>query len=98
MPKPIEQKNRQKILIGILVVAVAAAGLFWYFNSQNKPSLESLIPGDLGGSASLVSREKIKNIQLDIDILDDSLFKSLKSHGVLPVTAGQTGSTNPFVK
>jgi len=98
MAKPIEQKNRQKILIGVLIVAVIIAGFFWYSNLQKKPSLENLISGDLSGSASLVNEEKIKNIQLDINVLDDSLFGSLRSHGVLPVTAGQTGNTNPFIR
>jgi len=29
-------------------------------------------------------------------VFDNDLFKSLKSHGVLPVTAGETGRANPF--
>lgn len=94
MTKTSDPKMRQKILIGILIVAAIALGFFWYSGLQTRPSFEELISGS--GGASLISEEKIKTIQLDLDVLDSSLFKSLKSHGVLPVTAGQTGRDNPF--
>jgi hypothetical protein len=80
-----DQKKRQKILSGILVVILIAA-VFWYMN-KSKDSIE------LGSEEQVGALEKI---EVDFSILDDSLFKSLKSHGILPVKARVTGKVNPF--
>lgn len=89
--QPLEQKKRQKVLLGILAVVVIITAFVWYSNYQKKPVKEgeSLI-------GPLVSGKYLKDVKLDLDILNDDLFKSLKSHGVLPVIPGDTGRDNPF--
>lgn len=95
MVKPTEQKKRQKTLVIILIVVVIIAIIVWYFSLQGGPSIK--VPAE-GGVPSGVSpaEEMLKEIKLDFSVFDDSLFKSLKSHGTLPVVVGETGRENPF--
>lgn len=94
MVKPLEQKKRQKILIGALVIVVVIIVFLWYSSSQKKsPGEEFISEGQTGPS---ITREKFKGIRLDFSILDNPLFKLLKTYGVLPVTPGETGRSNPF--
>lgn len=97
MVQLIEQKKRQKILIGALIIVIILTIFFWYLNYQKEPSYEEF--GPTQGGATLISdfEQRFKEIKLDLSILDDPLFKSLKSHGALPVAAGETGRGNPFV-
>lgn len=92
MAQPLKQKKRQKILIYVLIVVVIITAFVWYTNYQKKPSLEEGVPA----TGLSVSEERLKEIELDFSILDSPLFKSLKSHGALPVTVGETGRENPF--
>ena len=95
MAQPLEQKKRQKILVGILVAVIIVTVVMLY-SSYYKPSVEEIVaPGQLTTGASAIE-EELKTIKLDFSIFDDDLFKSLKSHGVLPVTAEETGRINPF--
>lgn len=96
MAQTIEQKKRQKILIGILIVVIIITIFFWYSNYQKGSSYEA---GSAQEGVAVTSsfEQRFKEIKLDLSILDDSLFKSLKSHGVLPVTVEEAGRKNPFV-
>jgi hypothetical protein len=97
MVQPLEQKKRQKILTGVLIIALIVTAFVWYSSYRKKPSVEEFAPtGEQLITTPLVIEEKIKEIKLDISVLDDALFKSLKSHGALPVTVGETGRENPF--
>jgi len=96
MAQPLEQKKRQKILVGILVAVVIITAVVWFSNYYKGPAVEKTVaPGQLTTGSSAMD-EELKTIKLDFSVFDDDLFKSLKSHGVLPVTAGETGRTNPF--
>ena len=96
MAQPLEQKKRQKILLGILVAVIIITVAVWYSSYYEGPSVEEIVPsGQLTTGASAIE-EELKTIKLDFSVFDDDLFKSLKSHGVLPVTAGETGRINPF--
>ncbi len=91
MVKPAEQKKRQKTLIIILIVVVIIAIIVWYLGLQEGPSIK--VPAESGVSPA---EEILKEIKLDFSVFDDPLFKSLKSHGALPITVGETGRENPF--
>ena len=96
MVQLLEQKKRRSILIIILVIVVIITGIVWYSSVQKEKSVGIVtIPGGTTREA-LILNEAIKNIKLDFTVFDDSLFKSLKSHGALPVVAGETGKDNPF--
>jgi len=97
MVQPMEQKKRQKILLAVLVAVLIITAVFWYMAYNKKPFEEIAPSGQLPFGVS-ATEEKLKEIKLDISILDNDLFKSLKSHGVLPVTAGETGRLIPFVQ
>lgn len=86
-----EQKKRQKALITVLIVVVIIAIIVWYLGLQGEAPAEREAP--VGVSPA---EEMLKEIRLDFSIFDSPLFKSLKSHGILPVTAGETGRENPF--
>lgn len=88
MVKPLEYKKRQRALIGVLATVVIVLVFLWYFGFQKKPSVREGQP-----ITGLIPTQEVK---LDLGILDDSLFKSLKSHGLLPVIVGETGRDNPF--
>lgn len=94
MVRPLEQKKRQKILIGALVIVVVIIVFLWYSSSQKKSPEEEFVSD--GQADSSITGEKFKGIRLDFSILDNPLFKLLETHGVLPVTPGETGRSNPF--
>ncbi len=102
-----QEEKKQKILMVVLVVSILAAAivLIWNFagpktsnqpteiisktNNENFPYLD-------GKNGSLPS-EGLVSTELDLKVLESTQFKDLRSHGDLPVKAGQTGRTNPFM-
>lgn len=83
-----KQKKRQKILLVALAIVIVIV-VIWYLVLQKEPS-------DDTDTLHTDKEEVIKKVELDFSVLDDALFKSLKSHGILPVTSGDTGKVNPF--
>lgn len=90
MAKPLEHKKQQKILLAALAVVIVITAFVWYSNSQKKVVIEP------GPATQPLMEVGVKNIKLDLDVLDDPVFKSLKSHGALPVTVEEAGRDNPF--
>lgn len=95
MAQPLVQLKRQKVLIIVLAVVLVITAFVWYLNFQREPAVEEYIPLE-GGIAPLPIEERLKEIRLDLSALDDALFKSLRSHGLLPVTVGESGRENPL--
>lgn len=94
MAQPLAQLKRQKVLIIVLAVVLVITAFVWYSNFQ-QPAAEEYIPSEEGISP-LPIEERLKEIRLDLSALDDTLFKSLRSHGLLPVTIGESGRENPL--
>ncbi len=92
----LKQKKRQKVLIIILIIAVIVTGITWYLNRPKTSPATKLISGEKGSSGFSITEERLAEIKLDFSIFEDPLFKSLKSHGLLPVTVDQAGRENPF--
>ncbi len=91
----LKQKKRQQILIIILIIAVIAVAITWYLNTQEK-SIE-VKPSEQQPVAGLsINEERLAEIKIDFSIFEDPLFKSLQSHGLLPVTVEEAGNENPF--
>lgn len=86
-----KEKQRQTILIIILIVIIIGA-VIWYFMLQKSSKPEEFISGPMIPP----NEQRIKNIQLNLDVLNNPLFKDLKIHGLLPVNSGETGKSNPF--
>ena len=102
-----QEEKKQKILMVILAVSVLAAAivLVWNFsgsetsnqpaetisqkNNENFPYLDEK-------NGSLPS-EGLVSTELDLKVLESTQFKDLRSHGDLPVKAGETGRPNPFL-
>ncbi len=91
--QPLEQKKRQKILLGILIAVAVVTVFIWYSNYQKGPAVEESTSQEESTSAT---EERLKEMELDFSVLNNNLFKSLKSHGALPVITGETGRENPF--
>jgi len=89
-----KQKKRQTILISILIVVAFIAGFVLYSSYKDKPKIEE----SQEMTTKIISEfeRKLGQVKLELDILDNELFKSLKSYGILPVTPGETGRENPF--
>ncbi len=90
-----KQKKRQTILFAVLAVAVLVGVFILYSNYyENKSKTEK----SQEATAEIISgfERELGKVKLELDILDNKLFKSLKSYGVLPVTPGETGQENPF--
>lgn len=96
MAQPLAQLKRQKVLIIVLAVVLVITAFVWYSNFQREPTVEKYIPPE-GGTYSLPVEERLREIRLDLSALDDALFKSLRSHGLLPVTIGESGRENPLL-
>lgn len=98
MAQPLAQAKRQKVLIAILAAVLVITAFVWYINFQKKPLEEEYVSPEQAGTAiSLPLEERLKEIRLDVSALDNSLFKSLRSHGLLPVTIGEAGRENPLL-
>jgi len=95
MPPQEKQKKRQKILLIILGVVIVIA-IFALYNSQKKSAEQEYQIKETTPPGISVEEKKLKEIKLNLEILDSELFQALKSHGVLPVVPGETGRSNPF--
>jgi len=91
----LKQKKRQQILIIILIIAVIITAITWYLNNREQP-IQTEIPGEQAVTGFSITEERVAEIKLDFSIFEDPLFKSLESHGLLPVTVDETGRENPF--
>jgi len=92
----IKSKKHQNILVGILIIAIIVTIVFWYVNYQKEPFINNADNQEKSFNVS-ANEEMLKKITIDFNVLDNDLFKSLKSHGLLPVIAGETGRENPFI-
>lgn len=95
---PLEKRKRQKILLFVALGIVLVAVLVLYFGFWKKPApseTTSLTPAPSGG-VSAVSEERLKQINLDFEFLNEKILSFLKIHGDIPVEKGETGRDNPF--
>jgi flagellar basal body-associated protein FliL len=102
-----QEEKKQKILAVILVTSVLAMAivLIWNFSepkTSNQPAemisetINENFPYLSENNGSLPS-EGLVSAELDLKVLESMQFKDLRSHGDLPVKAGQTGRLNPFL-
>ncbi len=104
-----QEQKKQKILIVILIALILSIALVlvWVFlgpKTVTKQPAEKEISkmakekssGEEGGRIFPMG-EGLVSTELDLSILEKPQFKNLRSHGDLPVKAGQTGRANPFL-
>jgi len=92
----LKQKKRQQILIIVLVATIIITGVSWYLSNQEKLTGTKVVSDQEGLTGFSITEERLAEIKLDFSIFNDPLFKSLKSHGLLPVTVDEVGRENPF--
>lgn len=90
-------ENRQKIMVGILVIAILATISFlysYYFSKLFIPSV--VIPS--GTILTETSRPLIQVGGFDVGILKDPIFTDLKKFGEYPLSVKEDdrGRQNPF--
>jgi len=90
MAKTNKTKNVMQLII--VVVALAVAGFLIYKNFIGSGATPEPMVNVLGG------RQSVDNFKKAIEVLDDAKFKNLIKFGNWPVTAGEKGRANPFVK
>ncbi len=89
---PFKEKKRQKTLLVILAVVIVIAG-FVLYNSQRDTASKKV---QQAASGVTQKEKELKEIKLELEVLDNKMFQYLKSFGVLPVIPGDTGRENPF--
>ena len=102
-----QEEKKQKILTVILVICFLAMAvvLIWNFSgpkTSNQPT--KMISETVNESFPYLNEENgflpsegLVSTELDLKVLESTQFKDLRSHGDLPVKAGQTGRPNPFL-
>jgi len=91
-----DQKKRQKILLIVLAVVIVIAALFALFTLPEKFVEEEYQAREAAAPLISTEEKKVKEVKLELEVLDNELFQALKSHGILPVVPGETGKENPF--
>jgi hypothetical protein len=99
--KTLENRKKQQKLIIISGVIILITLLILYFGiwKGSSPSTEVVQPGtDTTTQAqALLSKEKLKKINLSTGFLIKTILPALKFYGKTPVEKGITGRPNPFV-
>lgn len=93
--------SKKKLIISIIIIAGLLAILVFKTKSKALPAEDSTSFTALEGSSTLESGFisallSVKNINLDTGLLSSSVFKSLKSSGVIIDTNPAKGRTDPF--
>jgi len=91
-----DQKKRQKILLIVLAVVIVIAALFALSTLSEKFAKEEYQAREAAVPLMSTEEKKLKEVKLELEVLDNELFQALKSHGILPVAPGETGKENPF--
>lgn len=85
---------KNKLLVGLLMVAVIGTLLYWWSGSSSSPVLTQDTPSPLSTDL-LATLGSLNTITLDESIFEDESFQSLTDFGVtIPPQA--TGRRNPF--
>jgi len=96
LTKEQKKKKRQKFLLIILVIVVfLAAIILWWSFLKSDEKIEKNYLLEIMKKKIILESKKFAN--LDLSVLDSSLFNELKSHGDLPIKIGEVGRDNPFV-
>ncbi len=87
MPPP---RNQSRIISLLIILVGLVGGYVYYSNSYS----EELFPLPVNIQKSTL--QLFKEMVIDFSILDDSVFRSLRVYGELPVTPGVSGKSDPF--
>lgn len=82
----IRKSDRQKYLIGLLVLLILAGVYFLKRDSFQVP-----------GVAPITSQFQPKKPQINFTFLDSPIFKELRSYTPVPQFGGQIGQQDPFL-
>jgi hypothetical protein len=91
----VEQKKRQRLLIGVSAVAILAMGvIIWYgyfnntgfslFGNKNEPEVANV--------------SGMPDITIDFSVFENALLKKLQPFMQFPAYEGKIGRDNPFKK
>jgi hypothetical protein len=83
-----DQKNRQKYLLGVVVIVLIIMGVVWfsYFNN-----------GGASTPAPVDVSYQPKNINIDFSVFENPLLKKLNPFFQIPAFEGVMGKSNPFL-
>ena len=86
-----ERPNNQNTLIAIFIVVLGiAAGYLYYSKFHTALAVEPL------SADEQASFQKLKDLTIDFDLLQNPSFKSLEINGEFPVSGATTGKSDPF--
>ena len=94
-PRPAKKSQLPVLIIAAAVLVAAGAAYFvWFYQgglSLEKPVFQPAPP------LQAIDQKIIGLPRLSFEGLDGDFYKSLKLHGLSPVTAGSLGRDNPFI-
>ena len=89
--------NRKTVLNSIIALSllVTAYVLFSYISSSKPEEALPQEPNEF--EAHLAELQRLKQLDLDTTILDDSFFQGLREPRAIPPLDRETGRSNPFI-
>jgi len=100
----LDQKKRQKTLLFIALGVILVAVLVLYFGFwKSSPVSVEVVQGPTANPTQTgntgVSEQKLNEINLDFDFLNNKILPFLKTHGKIPVQVDKDkiGRDNPFI-
>ncbi len=91
---PQEAKQKKMIYLLILILAVAAAII--YFGFFRTPAIPVEAPAQAEPNGNLKLFESLKNTNLDSPVFKDKRFERLNVYGQFPIVIGAKGRGDPF--
>ncbi len=87
-----DQENKQKVMIGVLIIAVLVTFLIIYFNYFSQ-EVATLVAPPTTTPISIMGEQK-----LDLAVLESKKFQDLRKFGIYPVDVkrDEVGRSNPF--
>lgn len=87
--------NKQIILIFILILALLLTAFIWtsYTAKKKEPSADGQA---IQFEVEIAELRRLKELELDTAILEDSFFQNLQESQEVPPLSGEAGRKNPF--
>lgn len=86
--------SKQVVLIFILILALLVTTFIWYNAKREQEPLANDQAISFG--TEIAELRRLKELELDTAILEDSFFQNLREPEEVPPLSGEAGRKNPF--
>lgn len=88
------RKKSGSWLINVVIILAGLVGGYFYYSLIIKPNAQPIVVPDVRKDDTLAKFKDLKSI--DLKLLADPAFRTLKILGEIPVVPGPTGKNDPF--